>query len=175
MKKSIFLLTTLLIVWIAGSAYVYVCKIRNDCGKASAEPVVTTVQPEFSAADAVEVPDTITETTPPLPLIVYFNTGESTCVLSDPEEKQIETIAEFMNGNPDKKVSVTGHADNTGSSLINEKISGQRAEFIRQQLVEMGVGPGLIETSAYGEQEPVSDNDTPEGRAKNRRVEIKIN
>ncbi|MBN2481824.1 MAG: OmpA family protein [Bacteroidales bacterium] len=175
MKKSIFLLTTLLIIWIAGSAYVYVCKIRNDCGKAPAETVITTIQPELSGADILQVPDKLTEITPPLPLTIYFNTGESTCVLSDPEEEQIETIADYLAGNPEKKVLVTGHADNTGSSLINEKISAQRAGFIRQQLVEMGVGPGLIETSAYGELEPVSDNDTPEGRAKNRRVEIKIN
>ncbi|MBN1158522.1 MAG: OmpA family protein [Bacteroidales bacterium] len=175
MKRSIFLLTTLLIIWIAGSAYVYVCKIRNDCGKAPAEPVVTTVQPELSGTDVLQVPDTITIIPPPLPLTVYFNTGESKCVFSGPEEQQIETIAGFMTGNPDRKVKVTGHADNTGSSLINEEISARRAEFIRQQLIEMGVGPGLIETSASGELQPASDNDTPEARAKNRRVEIKIN
>lgn len=175
MKQSIFLLTTLLIIWIAGSAYVYVCKIRDDCGKAKDETVVTTVQQELSGSSVLQVPDSITEIPPPMPLTVYFNTGEIACVLSDPEGQQIEAIAGYMAGNPGRKVLVTGHADNTGSGQINEKISAQRAEFIRQQLIEMGVGPALVETSASGEREPVSDNNTLEGRAKNRRVEIKIN
>ncbi len=100
MKQSIFLLTTLLIIWIAGSAYVYVCKIRDDCGKAKDETVVTTVQQELSGSDVLQVPDSITEIPPPMPLTVYFNTGEIACVLSDPEGQQIEAIAGYIAGIP---------------------------------------------------------------------------
>jgi outer membrane protein OmpA-like peptidoglycan-associated protein len=70
---------------------------------------------------------------------------------------------------------ITGYADRTGSESLNLKISAQRAEFIRQQLLESGVPDINVIASGKGELDPVADNNSIEGRAKNRRVLIQTN
>ena len=72
------------------------------------------------------------------------------------------------------KIKITGHTDNTGSADYNMKLSLQRAEAVRDYLVSLGVDPNKMEVSGEGVTKPVADNSTPEGRAKNRRVEIEV-
>ncbi len=69
---------------------------------------------------------------------------------------------------------VEGHTDNTGSAAINENLSRRRAEAVRAALIQRGVAPGRIIAAGYGPAQPVGDNATEEGRALNRRIEIRI-
>jgi outer membrane protein OmpA-like peptidoglycan-associated protein len=69
-------------------------------------------------------------------------------------------------------VRIVGHTDSTGSDAVNDPLSLRRAESVRNYLSDRGVGAGRIEVAGRGSREPVASNDTAEGRAKNRRVEI---
>ncbi len=69
---------------------------------------------------------------------------------------------------------VEGHTDSVGNAQMNLELSEDRAESVRQYLIEAGVQPELLESVGYGESKPVADNDTAEGRAQNRRVEFHI-
>jgi OOP family OmpA-OmpF porin len=72
------------------------------------------------------------------------------------------------------KITITGHTDNTGSAEHNMKLSLQRAEAVRDYLMGLGVDPSKLEVKGEGETNPIADNGTVEGRAKNRRVEVDI-
>ena len=76
---------------------------------------------------------------------------------------------------PNSRIEITGHTDSTGSDNINQSISQARAEKVGKFLVEVGdLSKDRIKTSGFGESRPVASNETAEGRAENRRVEIKI-
>jgi len=72
------------------------------------------------------------------------------------------------------KIVITGHTDNTGSADYNMKLSLRRAEALRDYLLGLGVDPAKLEVKGEGMTNPAADNSTPEGRAKNRRVEVDI-
>lgn len=72
------------------------------------------------------------------------------------------------------RVSVEGHTDSSGSDAYNQSLSERRAGSVRDYLVEKGVDAGRLSTAGYGESQPVADNATAEGRALNRRVELKV-
>lgn len=73
-----------------------------------------------------------------------------------------------------KTISVVGHTDNTGSDVLNQKLSLARAIAVRDALVESGISDTVILVSGVGAYQPVASNDTPEGRALNRRVEVRV-
>ncbi len=88
-------------------------------------------------------------------------------------EQQLRKVAEALNAyDEDRKIVVAGHTDSRGSSTSNRRLSLARAESVRAFLVNSGVSPERISASGRGEDEPVADNRTSEGRANNRRVEI---
>jgi outer membrane protein OmpA-like peptidoglycan-associated protein len=70
------------------------------------------------------------------------------------------------------EITVIGHTDSTGSDAYNQRLSERRADAVRERLVANGVSAGQLATVGRGSLEPRADNDTPEGRAANRRVEM---
>lgn len=87
---------------------------------------------------------------------------------------ELNTLIELLQNNPTLKLLVEGHTDNIGKSEHNIKLSQQRAEAIVTYLTENGIEPSRLKAKGYGFSKPISDNDTEEGRAMNRRTEIKI-
>lgn len=79
-----------------------------------------------------------------------------------------------LKANPDIKVIVAGHTDNSGDSLYNLDLSQKRAETVRQYLIDNGIEASRLTARGYGETEPMAPNDTANGRAQNRRVELRI-
>lgn len=73
-----------------------------------------------------------------------------------------------------EKVSLTGHTDNIGAEEVNVKLALRRAKMIRDILIAKGVNRRQVNTYSKGESEPISDNDTEEGRKKNRRVVVRL-
>lgn len=71
-------------------------------------------------------------------------------------------------------IIVVGHTDNVGAAAANQRLSLQRAEAVKKYLVSKGIEPNRIYTEGKGPTQPVADNRTAEGRAKNRRVEIEV-
>lgn len=86
----------------------------------------------------------------------------------------LNQIADSMNKYPNSLIDVYGYTDSTGSAEYNQTLSENRARTVANYLVTRGVSEARIRSTGYGETMPIASNDTEEGRAKNRRVEIKI-
>lgn len=84
----------------------------------------------------------------------------------------LDRFAATLNQNPTTTITIIGHTDNTGSDAINNPLSINRAAAVRDYLVARGVAASRIAIDGRGSREPIADNSTPQGRAKNRRVEI---
>ncbi|BBI99616.1 membrane protein [Ferrigenium kumadai] len=87
--------------------------------------------------------------------------------------QKLNEVVEFANKYKDARLDVTGHTDNRGSKAYNQKLSERRAASVKTYLVKKGVVASRITTKGYGFDQPVADNKTTEGRAQNRRVEIR--
>ncbi len=81
-------------------------------------------------------------------------------------------LAADLNVNPTQKVEIRGHTDSTGAADTNRDLSQRRAASVRASLIQMGVAADRLTAVGFGEEHPIADNSTPEGRAQNRRVEI---
>jgi len=89
-------------------------------------------------------------------------------------DEMLTNLKEFITKN-DYEVTIVGHTDYIASNEYNIGLSKRRAEAVKAKLIELGLDPSrIVETVARGEEEPVADNSTTEGRAKNRRVEFKL-
>lgn len=84
----------------------------------------------------------------------------------------LDRFATTLNQNPVTMITIVGHTDSTGTDAINDPLSVNRAASTRDYLVARGVAANRIAISGRGSREPIADNNTAEGRAKNRRVEI---
>jgi len=124
---------------------------------------------DLSAA-AAAVEKAIAETGKFVTNNILFETGKAT--LKPESMEEILKVAEYMKKNPTARFEVQGHTDNQGSDKINDPLSQQRAEAVVKALEEQGVDPFNLRPVGKGSHEPVADNKTEEGRAKNRRVEF---
>jgi OmpA-OmpF porin, OOP family len=83
----------------------------------------------------------------------------------------LKEIAEMLGAHGDLRLMIEGHTDSTGDPETNAQLSNRRAAAVKQELVSaFGISPARLETTGKGQSEPVSSNDTPEGRQNNRRV-----
>lgn len=103
---------------------------------------------------------------------ILFATGKSN--LSQTAKTELSEFASSLINNAQTDVSILGFTDNTGSLAINEKLSNERAQAVANYLINSGVSPSRLTTKGMAWNDPVASNDTPEGRAQNRRVEIYI-
>lgn len=103
-------------------------------------------------------------------LNILFETGKSAVM---PESMPIlDQIAEMLKANPTLKVSIEGHTDNVGSPATNKTLSQNRANAIMALLASKGIDKSRLTAKGWGQEKPVADNNSEEGKAKNRRVEI---
>lgn len=108
------------------------------------------------------------------PLILYFNTNQSEINLTDEERMKVNELAKYLDNVPNAKISSVGHTDGTGDRNVNIQLGLERAEFAKEYLAKNGIDANRIETSSKGPDEPIADNLTPEGKAKNRRTVITL-
>ena len=101
---------------------------------------------------------------------INFDTGKAT--IKKDSEKQVELIADALNQAKEMKLEVAGHTDNQGEAKANKKLSQDRAKAVVAALTAKGVAAARLTTAGYGQDKPVADNRSEEGRAKNRRVEL---
>ncbi len=101
---------------------------------------------------------------------ITFETGKASI---KPESMgTINEIFNIMKTYPELKFSVEGHTDNTGNSASNQTLSEARAKSVCDKLKEMGINPNRLSSKGHGMSKPIDNNNSPEGRAKNRRVEF---
>ncbi|NJM78737.1 MAG: OmpA family protein [Flavobacterium sp.] len=109
------------------------------------------------------------------PLILYFKTGQSSIDLTQGQKQKIAEIVNYLNHVEGSKINIVGHTDNQpGVRNTNKYYSEERAKFAKKYFVSNGIAETKIEASGKAESEPIADNATEEGKAKNRRTEVTI-
>jgi outer membrane protein OmpA-like peptidoglycan-associated protein len=103
---------------------------------------------------------------------LLFDTGQAT--LQPASQEQLTNIAAILKAYPQVKVKIGGYTDNSGDPAANVQLSQQRADTVMSQLTSLGVDPSRMTDKGYGQDNPVADNGTEEGRQKNRRIALAV-
>lgn len=106
-----------------------------------------------------------------LPMIRF---GAGNANLTPESSPALNEVAEILKQNPDVTVEIGGHTDNEGPARLNREISLERAEEVKRYLAARGVPTARMVTKGYGEVHPIASNRHAEGRAQNRRIELKV-
>ncbi len=105
---------------------------------------------------------------------VYFNSGKSSFKTGDAETiASLDAIKEILKNYPNAKWSIEGHTDSTGSDKLNQKLSEDRANAIKKVLIDNGIKSENLTAVGFGKAKPIASNKTKEGRAQNRRTEVR--
>lgn len=108
-------------------------------------------------------------------LMLYFDTGAASINLTTQQREKVSKIVRYIDKVDNAKIRITGHTDNTGNRETNIGLGKNRAEFAKSYLVQNGITSNKINTFSKGPDEPIADNSTEAGKAKNRRVVVTIN
>jgi outer membrane protein OmpA-like peptidoglycan-associated protein len=103
---------------------------------------------------------------------IFFATGSSRLLAKS--FKSLKEVAQILKDNPSYNIDVDGHTDNTGSDELNQKLSENRANAVKQYLIGNNISAERIVATGFGERKPIADNNTAVGRSKNRRVEMRL-
>ncbi len=104
---------------------------------------------------------------------VQFETG-TTKLSNEKSNKQLTELVTYLNMNPKIKVRVNGHTDFVGKKEANTTLSNNRAEFIATYIIQQGINKERIDWKGFGDESPIDNNKTKQGRARNRRVEFEV-
>ncbi len=104
-----------------------------------------------------------------------INFAKGSAVIPEANKALLKQAAEQLKKSPaDTRVQIDGHTDSDGDDAANQKLSQQRAESVRAEMLKEGVPAAMLSTKGYGETQPKASNDTPEGKFENRRIEYKV-
>ena len=103
---------------------------------------------------------------------VFFSSGSAN--LSRASFMELDKLEELLRANPDTKVELAGHTDSDGNPASNMQLSDRRASAAMNYLVLKGISAAQLGAKGYGDASPVAPNDTPEGKAQNRRTELRV-
>lgn len=185
MSKKIFYLAGILLTIIIGTIlFWYFCcgsagkngDMETAAADASIVPDQQVAEPITPAPDSPAVVDwgAIKEQINDHPPIVQFEAYQTESILQQDNMNMLEKITDYLENNPDEGLLVTGHADISGARALNMTLSEKRAAFFKNHLVQKGIDADKITTSFKGSDDPIADNSTAEGRAKNRRALVII-
>ena len=102
----------------------------------------------------------------------FFDTGKA--VLKPEAGAKLDDLVDKVKGINLEVIIAVGHTDSAGTDAYNQKLSVARSEAVKAYLVGKGIEKNRVYTEGKGEKQPVADNKTKEGKAKNRRVEIEV-
>ncbi len=103
---------------------------------------------------------------------LYINFGSGDSELTEDAIKTVEQIARLMKSNPELRLIIEGHTDNVGTPEKNKKLSLERANSVVKYLIARGISSSRLAAKGMGAEKPIGDNNSEEGRRKNRRVEL---
>ena len=132
-------------------------------------PLVITAQaPKRTPAPAPVIRDRIVVSE-----AIFFDTDKDT--IRQDSTRVVDSVAEIIKAHPELvKIRIEGHTDNVGGAKFNLGLSQRRAAAVRRYLIERGVEAERLLAEGYGDQNPIADNTTDEGRQRNRRVAFTI-
>lgn len=132
--------------------------------EAAAEALGKLAPDSFSADDLVKALNL---------MIIHFDTGSAN-ISADSQDILAKAANAIEQAPAGTRIEVGGHTDNTGNAAANQTLSEARATAVNKRLVELGVGADVLSSKGYGQDKPVADNGTAEGRAQNRRIEFSV-
>lgn len=103
---------------------------------------------------------------------LLFETGKST--LKAESQEQLKNMSEILKAYPAVELKIGGYTDNVGDAKKNLALSDERAKSVLAELVKLGVAESRLKAEGYGDQHPVADNATEEGKAQNRRIDVRV-
>ena len=110
----------------------------------------------------------------PIAIDLHITFANDSSVVPASADNILNKYAEFLKNNPYYSAKIVGYTDDRGSAAYNQKLSERRAKAVMNALIERGVNPAQLSAIGMGELNPVASNDTPEGRAQNRRIEAEL-
>lgn len=108
------------------------------------------------------------------PITILFDSNKTESIISAENSQRIEQLVNNLKKYSNAELIITGHTDNTGSNAANFTLGQKRAMFLKNLLVKNGFDKGKIKTGSKGEDEPIADNSTEQGKANNRRATVII-
>lgn len=105
--------------------------------------------------------------------LIYFPTNSTKKINNKNISTYLKDVARSLKNN-NKKISLSGHTDNVGNPSKNKQLALNRAQSLKNELVNLGISADRIYVASFGEEKPIATNDSNEGRQKNRRVELEI-
>jgi len=136
-------------------------------------PPAEVVKNDIQALQATENADNNESNQTTVVMDSVFFTYKST-QLADEAKKHLKYVADYLKTQKDTILIIYGYSDSIGSEKYNKKLSLQRAENVKKELVKLGIDPNNIQAIGMGEANPIADNATAAGREKNRRIEFKL-
>ena len=181
------LIPILILLWSLLYSWFWNCERKPHCSEGTyggdgaamtapiTEPEVSTIDADV-ALDTVEVELTEAETEELLftPLDVYFESAKAGIPRNAEIDNFLKNAKSYLAAHADKKLSIVGHTDSDGSEATNQRLSVSRASQVKDLLVAEGFSGDQLVVSGKGESEPKASNDTPEGKAQNRRVTVRL-
>lgn len=183
MRSPANILIAILLLWMFGSSYYYVCKIKGICNEPTST-VVTVINTDVKVEEPETVDDEVDITVEEEDIVsveeamtidnktVYFGFRLNNLTLDDELKTYMSDLSVFMQEHKDQGILLIGHTDTIGSENVNNLMGMERAKFVKKMLVEAGIDVDQIKTESKGENEAFASSDTEEGRGKDRRVEI---
>ena len=95
-------------------------------------------------------------------------------IVKEDSYAELDRLVNLMKQLPNLRVELSGHTDNTGSEVLNNRLSQKRAEAVVEYLISKGISADKLTAKGYGSTAPIDSNQTPEGRQNNRRTEFEI-
>lgn len=157
---------------VAGLAALNGCPDRDGDGVADIDDRCPDVAGPASNKGCPEVKEEVKVKLQQIANSVKFESGKS--VLKKESYALLDEVVKIMNEYPAYSVSVEGHTDASGTDAINDKLSADRAKVCADYLVSKGIAASRVSSVGFGSKNPVADNKTAEGKAKNRRTEFKL-
>jgi len=196
MKGTIVLLGILLLLWIGGSSYWYVCRIQGHCNpqqispeeKIPQEETLGMEKPVHDSTGTENEAHTVVSSAPVIDSLelaarfilenptwtIYFGYAKYEAEMSPEDQDYMQKLCIYLENEPGKNIYVIGHSDSSGTPEGLVFASDQRAKFIKKVMMGYGIPENQIKLQILGEGFPIASNATSEGRAKNRRVEISL-
>ena len=161
------------VCWASLSTWLYVCKIKGLCGEHELILISTIKVDDVYTADSL--PNTLAAK-PVMPdkLLVYFAFDKSEFITDSDVPRFYDASVTYMFHNSDAGIKIIGYTDSKGSDNYNMDLGYRRANSVREYFKNKGIPAEKISVESKGEKEPAENNDSEEGRAKNRRATVTI-